>query len=72
MFTSKKTLKENNSILFQRNTQLNKCCVELQKKNKELENLLIIKSEQLEDKKKECKKLKTLLTKNNIEYRKEN
>lgn len=79
MFVSKKTLKRNNDILFQRNTDLNKYCVELQtqlkceaQRNKELENHLVVIGEKLEEKKKECKKLKTLLTKNNIEYRKEN
>lgn len=79
MFVSKKTLKKNNDILFMRNTELNKFCMELQQKvkglaeiNRNLENNLVATSEKLEDKKKECKKLKTLLTKNNIEYKKEN
>ena len=79
MFVSKKTLKKNNDILFMRNTELNKFCMELQQKvkgltetNRNLENILVATSEKLEDKKKECKKLKTLLTKNNIEYKKEN
>ena len=79
MFVWKKTLIKNNKILFERNTELNKFCIELQnqvkdlrEKNKELENSLVVASESLADKKKECKKLKTLLTKNNIEYRKEN
>lgn len=79
MFVWKKTLKKNNDILFKRNTELNKFCIELQnqvkdliEKNKELENNLVITSENLAEKKKECKKLKTFLTKNNIKYKKEN
>lgn len=79
MFISKKKLMRNNEILFKRNSDLNNYCVDLQiqlkninEKNVELENEIVIISEKLEDKKKECKKLKTLLTKNKIEYRKEN
>lgn len=86
MFVRKKTLKKNNDILFKRNTELNKMCVMLQQGIKEkeveinklketngdLENELVTTSEILSDKKKEIKRLKTLLTKNKIEYRKEN
>lgn len=86
MFVSKKTLKKNNDILFKRNSELDDKCKYLQKelidlrhenrnlkeKNKELENIILIHSEKLEEKSKECKRLKTLLTKNKIEYRKEN
>ena len=75
----RKSLKRNNDILFKRNTELNRFCMELQNKikdlrenNIELENQLVRLAEELNDKKKECKRLKTLLTKNNIEYRKEN
>lgn len=86
MFVSKKTLKKNNDILFKRNSDLNKMCIMLQQgirekeveinklkdTNRDLENELVTTSEILEDKKKEIKKLKTLLTKNGIKYRKEN
>lgn len=86
MFTSKRTLKKNNDILFKRNTDLNKMCIYLQQGLKErneeidklkninsgLENSLVATTEILDDKKKEIKQLKTLLTKNGIEYRKEN
>ena len=86
MFVRKKTLKRNNDILFKRNTELNKMCVMLQHgirekeveinklkdTNRDLENELVTTSEILIDKKKEIKRLKTLLTKNKIEYRKEN
>ncbi len=86
MFSKKKILKHNNDILFKRNTELNKINIELQKglqerdkrisdlleKNREIESQLITTSEILNDKQKEVKRLKTLLTKNNIEYRKEN
>lgn len=86
MFTSKRTLKKNNDILFKRNTELNKMCICLQQGLKErneeidklkninsgLENSLVATTEILDDKKKEIKQLKTLLTKNGIEYRKEN
>lgn len=79
MFSKKKILKHNNDVLFKRNTELNKFCMELQIKlnnvheiNTELENQLVTLGEELKEKKKECKRLKTLLTKNNIEYRKEN
>lgn len=86
MFVRKKTLKKNNDILFKRNTELNKMCIMLQQglkekeseinklkeTNKDLENELVTTSEILNDKQKEVKRLKTLLTKNNIEYRKEN
>lgn len=64
MFVSKKTLKRNNDILFARNSELNKFCVSLQ-------NELKSTNQQLQEKKKECKRLKTLLTKNKISYRKE-
>lgn len=86
MFVRKKTLKKNNDILFKRNTELNKMNMELQRelKNKErevnelkeqnrnIENELVMTSVILQDKKKEIKNLKTLLTKNKIKYRKEN
>lgn len=86
MFVRKKTLKRNNDILFKRNTELNKMCVMLQQgirekeveinklkdTNRDLENELVTTSEILSDKKKEIKRLKTILTKNKIEYRKEN
>lgn len=86
MFTSKRTLKKNNDILFKRNTDLNKMCIYLQQGLKErneeidklkninsgLENSLVATTEILDSKKKEIKQLKTLLTKNGIEYRKEN
>ena len=86
MFVTKRTLKKNNDILFKRNTELNKICIHLQQgihelkdknkdleaKNRDLENELIVTSEFLDDKKKECKRLKTILTKNGITYRKEN
>ena len=79
MFSKKKILKHNNDVLFKRNTELNKFCMELQNNlkntqqiNIELENQLVTLGEELIEKKKECKRLKTLLTKNNIEYRKEN
>ena len=79
MFVSKKKLKNNNDILFKRNTELNKFCIELQQQvsklnntNKDLMNQIMILDDKLVEKKKECKKLKTLLTKNNIEYKKEN
>ena len=86
MFVRKKTLKKNNDILFKRNTELNKLNIELQRglreKEKEIDKLietnriiegqLITTSEILDSKQKECKRLKTLLTKHNIEYRKEN
>lgn len=79
MFSKKKILKHNNDVLFKRNTELNKFCMELQNNlkniqgiNTELENRLVTLGEELKEKKKECKRLKTLLTKNNIEYRKEN
>lgn len=85
-FKTKKTLKHNNDVLFKRNTELNKMNMFLQqglieknneiKKlkdiNKGLETSLVTTTEILDDKKKEIKRLKTLLTKNNIEYRKEN
>ena len=83
---TKKTLKHNNDILFKRNTELNKMNMFLQqglieknneiKKlkdiNKGLETSLVTTTEILDDKRKEIKRLKTLLTKNEIEYRKEN
>lgn len=86
MFVSKKTLKKNNDILFKRNSELNKMCVMLQQglhekevkinklkeTNRDLANEIVITSEILSDKKKEIKRLKTLLTKNGIKYRKEN
>lgn len=86
MFVRKKTLKNNNDILFKRNSELNKMCIMLQQgireqeaeinklkdTNRDLENELVTTSEILEDKKKEIKRLKTILTKNKIEYRKEN
>lgn len=86
IFVSKKTLKKNNDILFKRNTELNKINIYLQQGlkekdneiqklkdiNKGLETGLVTTTEILDDKKKEIKRLKTLLTKNNIEYRKEN
>lgn len=75
----KKRLKRNNDILFKRNTELNRFCMDLQNEiknvkeiNLELESQLVALGEELDEKKKECKRLKTLLTKNNIEYRKEN
>lgn len=85
-FKTKKTLKHNNDVLFKRNTELNKINIclqqglkekdnEIQKLkdiNKGLETSLVTTTEILDDKKKEIKRLKTLLTKNNIEYRKEN
>lgn len=86
MFVWKKTLKHNNDVLFKRNSELNKMNVYLQQGinernreidklkdiNKGLESTLITTSEILDDKRKEIKRLKTLLTKNGIEYRKEN
>lgn len=86
MFSKKRILKHNNDVLFKRNTELNKINIYLQQGlkekdneiqklkdiNKGLENSLLVTSEILDDKKKEIKRLKTLLTKNNIEYRKEN
>ena len=86
IFVSKRTLKKNNDILFKRNTDLNKMCIYLQQGLKErndeiqklkdinsgLENSLVATTEILDDKRKEIKRLKTLLTKNNIQYRKEN
>lgn len=86
MFVWKKTLKKNNAMLWKRNTDLNKMCIYLQQGLKErneeiqklkdinngLENSLVATTEILDDKKKEIKQLKTLLTKNGIEYRKEN
>ena len=79
MFVRKKTLKNNNKLLFERNTNLNKANLALQRavkdlenKNRELGNELVITSEILDDKRKEIKRLKTLLTKNGINYRKEN
>lgn len=85
-FKTKKTLKHNNDVLFKRNTELNKMNMFLQqglieknneiKKlkdiNKGLETSLVTTTEILDDKRKEIKRLKTLLTKNEIEYRKEN
>lgn len=85
-FKTKKILKHNNDVLFKRNTELNKINIclqqglkekdnEIQKLkdiNKGLETSLVTTTEILDDKKKEIKRLKTLLTKNNIEYRKEN
>ena len=61
MFVRKKTLKKNNDILFARNTQLNNFCIQLQNELKE-------KNKELAEKKKECKRLKTILTKNKIKY----
>lgn len=86
LFKTKKTLKHNNDILFKRNTELNKMNMFLQQGlmernneiqklkdiNKGLETSLVTTTEILDDKKKEIKRLKTLLTKNEIEYRKEN
>ena len=86
LFKTKKTLKHNNDVLFKRNTELNKMNMLLQqglieknneiKKlkdiNKGLETSLVTTTEILDDKRKEIKRLKTLLTKNEIEYRKEN
>lgn len=85
-FKTRKYLKNTNNTLFKRNTELNKINIYLQQGlkekdneiqnlkdiNKGLENSLLVTSEILDDKKKEIKRLKTLLTKNNIEYRKEN
>ena len=82
----RKRLKKNNDILFKRNTELNRICIMLQNSLKERDNRiselletnksisdeLMITSEFYEDKKRECKRLKQLLTRNNIEYRKEN
>ena len=86
LFKTKKTLKHNNDVLFKRNTELNKMNMFLQQGlmernneiqklkdiNKGLETSLVTTTEILDDKKKEIKRLKTLLTKNEIEYRKEN
>ena len=86
MFVSKKILKKNNDILFKRNTELNKVCIYLQqglkerdkeiedlmKKNRDIEGQLVTTSEILDTKQKEVKRLKTLLTKSGIKYRKEN
>ncbi len=86
LFKTRKILKHNNDVLFKRNTELNKINMFLQQGlieknneiqklkdiNKGLENSLVSTSEILEDKQKEVKRLKTLLTKNGIEYRKEN
>ena len=86
MFSKKKILKHNNDVLFKRNTELNKMNMLLQQGlmernneiqklkdiNKGLETSLVTTTEILDDKKKEIKRLKTLLTKNEIEYRKEN
>ena len=85
-FKTKRMLKYNNDVLFKRNTELNKMNMFLQQGlieknneiqklkdiNKGLENSLVTTSEILDDKTKEIKRLKTLLTKNGIEYRKEN
>lgn len=85
-FKTKRMLKHNNDVLFKRNTELNKMNMFLQqglieknneiKKlkdiNKGLETSLVTTTEILDDKTKEIKRLKTLLTKNGIEYRKEN
>ena len=85
-FKTRRYLKNNNDVLFKRNTELNKMCIMLQQglrekeveinklkeTNRDIENELVITSEILSDKKNEVKRLKTLLTKNNIEYRKEN
>lgn len=85
-FKTKRMLKHNNDVLFKRNTELNKMNMFLQqglieknneiKKlkdiNKGLETSLVTTTEILDDKRKEIKRLKTLLTKNEIEYRKEN
>lgn len=86
MFVSKKILKKNNDILFKRNTELNKMCIYLQQglkerdkeienlleKNRDIEGQLVTTSEILDTKQKEVKRLKTLLTKSGIKYRKEN
>ena len=86
MFVSKKILKKNNDILFKRNTELNKVCIYLQQglkerdkeienlmeKNRDIEGQLVTTSEILDTKQKEVKRLKTLLTKSGIKYRKEN
>lgn len=85
-FKTKRMLKHNNDVLFKRNTELNKINIYLQQGlkekdneiqklkdiNKGLETSLVTTTEILDDKKKEIKRLKTLLTKNGIEYRKEN
>ena len=85
-FKTKRMLKHNNDVLFKRNTELNKMNMFLQQGlmernneiqklkdiNKGLETSLVTTTEILDDKRKEIKRLKTLLTKNEIEYRKEN
>lgn len=81
MFKSKKLLNiqiENNKIMNKRNIELNNSNIKLQKeKNALLEDIEeMVKEHQLlidnnEINKKEIKRLKTLLTKNNIQYNKE-
>lgn len=85
-FKSRKYLKNTNDTLFKRNTELSKINIylqmalkdkdktieELNETNKTLENSLVTTTEILDDKRKEIKRLKTLLTRNGIEYRKEN
>lgn len=86
IFVSKKILKNNNAILMKRNSDLGAICEQLQRslkerderisdlleKNRGIESELVTVSEILDTKQKEVKRLKTLCTKNGIEYRKEN
>lgn len=81
-FISKRTLRNNVKVLTERNLNLNKFNVELQRalrerderisdlleKNRQIEGELVTTSEILDTKQKEVKRLKTLLTRNNIQY----